>query len=131
MAAHVSGGSDWLRGREILVIELICHLIGDYNLQNDYMANNKKKSSIACSLHVFMYSLPFVLFCTHDPLAIAFIAGSHFIIDRFGLAVYWTKFYGVGQTAPDYLKVWLTIIVDNSWHLTCNYTALHFLEGLV
>lgn len=133
--------------------ELLCHLFGDYVIQNHWMAMNKTKSSFAAAVHALTYSLPF-LFLTTDPAALAVICGTHFVIDRYRLAGYWCRVWGTGCTgwlwsliayrqsgfaslglwdeyrettweeAPDYLRVWLLIIVDNTFHLTINHLAL-------
>jgi Protein of unknown function (DUF3307) len=121
---------------------LLAHLIGDYILQSDWMAQNKNKSSLPALAHVIAYSLPF-LFLTTSPAALLFIAGSHFVIDRFRLARYvcWAKnFLGPGNrpwsecTAtgystdrPAWMVVWLMIITDNTMHLICNAGALRWL----
>lgn len=105
--------------------QLIAHLVGDYLLQSDWMAQHKRRSTIACLLHALLYALPFLLLCWHPDMfhgyrvirsarngqlidcweyswsiasrfhfgALAWIAGSHFVIDRFGVARYlvWAK----------------------------------------
>ena len=72
--------------------QLLCHLFGDFFLQSDWMALNKSKRSWPCLVHVCLYALPFLLL-THSWKALAIIAGTHFIIDRFGVARYliWLK----------------------------------------
>lgn len=121
--------------------ELIAHLFGDYVVQNHVMATRKTSSSLWAAVHVACYTVPF-LFLTWSPLALAIIAGTHFVIDRFALAGYWVRFWGVGNPgtllaalsgnlgcnlpdpAPPFLAVWLTIIVDNTFHLVINHLAL-------
>lgn len=72
--------------------QLICHAIGDYVLQSDWMATEKTKRSVAALVHVLTYAIPF-LFLRPSFLALAFIVGTHFIIDRWRLARYvcWVK----------------------------------------
>ena len=74
------------------MIQLKLHLIGDYILQSDWMAQNKTKRSWPALCHAFVYSLPFLLL-TQSPAALAVIFGTHFLIDRFRLARYvvWAK----------------------------------------
>lgn len=131
--------------------ELIAHLFGDYVIQNHWMATNKTRSSIAAFVHAITYTLPFLLI-TSNPAAITIIFGTHFVIDRWRLASYWCRFWGNGcsgvlpfmmehdvapweswwhrrcrdewQEAPEYLRVWLFIIVDNAFHLLINHFAL-------
>jgi hypothetical protein len=71
---------------------IVCHLIGDYLLQSDWMANEKTSKSIAALAHVATYSIPF-WFVTDSSAAILVIAGTHFLIDRWRLARYvcWFK----------------------------------------
>lgn len=72
--------------------QLVAHAVGDYILQSDWMATEKTKKNIAGLVHVLTYTLPF-LFLTFNPIALALIAGTHFIIDRWRLARYvcWIK----------------------------------------
>lgn len=77
--------------------ELLAHLVGDYVLQNHWIALTKTSSSKAALLHVSLYILPF-LFLTHSPLALLIIGGTHFVIDRFRLARYWVDLWGVGKS---------------------------------
>lgn len=74
------------------MIQLILHLFGDYVLQSDWMTQNKRKSSVAAGAHALTYSLPFLLL-KPSWVAFAVILGTHFLIDRFGLARYvvWAK----------------------------------------
>lgn len=67
--------------------QLLCHAIGDYILQSDWMANEKTKKSVAALAHVATYGLPFLLL-NPSWKAYAVIVGTHFIIDRWRLAVY-------------------------------------------
>lgn len=120
------------------VLILILHFVGDYLLQNDWMAKYKKqltgKGYLACSCHVLCYSIPFLFVAT--PLQWLFIAGSHFVIDKFGLAEYWirlinwnwsSKNFGFSDDKPSFLSIWLLIIVDNTFHIICNYLSFTFL----
>jgi len=134
------------------MIQLILHLIGDYVTQSDYMAQNKRKSSLAAGLHALVYSLPF-LFLSPSWAAFGMILGTHALIDRFGLARYvvyaknvilspyifaagdemgrmkWANCSATGypSEAPPWLAVWLLIAADNTLHLLINYLALAYL----
>ena len=61
--------------------QVLAHAVGDYIIQSDWMADNKTRKSLAAGVHAVTYTLPF-LFLTQAPLALAFIAGTHFLIDR-------------------------------------------------
>jgi hypothetical protein len=119
--------------------QFVAHLVGDYIIQSDWMANNKTKRSLAAAIHAITYTLPFLLLA-QNPAALAIIAGTHFIIDRWRLArfVIWAKERpwpgslplaqmgptGYPASKPDWLAVWLLIIADNTLHLICNGVAI-------
>lgn len=131
--------------------QILAHLVGDYIIQSDWMATEKTKRSVAAAVHALTYTLPF-LFLTQSPAALAFIAGTHFVIDRWRLARYvcywknlitdpnyWStdpkpvlsweacKATGYAPDKPAWLAVWLLIIADNTLHLICNAAALRWL----
>lgn len=72
--------------------QILAHLVGDYILQSDWMANEKTKRSLAAAVHALTYALPF-LFLRPSLAAFAFIVVTHFVIDRWRLARYvcWAK----------------------------------------
>jgi uncharacterized protein DUF3307 len=119
------------------MIQLLCHLYGDFILQNHWMANKKVEMSregwLACTLHVIFYMLPFFIAYDITPLQFTVMAGTHFLIDKFRLAKYvqmLRNFYFRGNgtpNAPDYLGVWLLFITDNILHVTINYLSLTYL----
>lgn len=121
--------------------EAIAHLFGDYIVQSDWMAQQKTSSHIPAAAHALSYAACF-LPLTRDPRRLAFIAGTHFVIDRWRLARYvvWAKNQsapkshryswadagstGYPASVPDWLATWLLIVADNTMHLTCNRLAL-------
>jgi hypothetical protein len=123
--------------------QLVAHAVGDYVLQSDWMANEKTKQSAAALAHALSYTLPFALLSS-TPWALAFIASTHFLIDRFRLARYvvWAKNLpapkayryawadcsstGYHKDRPAWLAVWLLIIADNVIHVLLNGLALHW-----
>lgn len=76
----------------IVADQIIAHMVGDYVLQSDWMANEKVKKNVAALAHVATYTLPF-LFLTQSLVALLLISGTHFVIDRWRLARYvcWLK----------------------------------------
>lgn len=121
--------------------QLILHLLGDFVTQSDWMATNKNKRWWPAFCHATVYSLPFLLI--GSARAVAVIFGTHLLIDRFRLArhLIWAKnlfspqrhpwaecsVTGFHQSTPEWLAVWLMIIVDGTVHLICNYCALRWL----
>jgi len=96
---------------------IICHLIGDFLLQNHWM-QTKSTSSFVCSIHVVCYSLPFVaLLLRFGELQwwmLAAILCEHWMQDRFALHLKWMRFYK--QTTPDKWPVG-PLCMDQSAHL--------------
>lgn len=123
----------------ITAAQLVAHAVGDYVLQNHWMATRKTASSAVCAVHAVFYTLPFLVL-TMNPASLAGIAIAHFVIDRWRLARLWVQFWGVGcpgwvpqrlrlvasdePAPPPFLGVWLLIIVDNIAHVLWNAWAL-------
>lgn len=132
--------------RETEMLQLLAHLIGDYILQSDWMANEKTKSSWPATAHAVTYTLPFLM-VAGSVEALAFIYITHFIIDRWRLARYvcwfknvfapasyrypWKECSATGyhESRPAWLSVWLLIIADNTMHLCCNAFAIAMWGG--
>lgn len=74
---------------------LIAHLIGDYCLQSHIMATRKTASWKWAAIHAAFYTLPF-LALTQDWWRLLIIGGTHAVIDRYRLAGYWCRWWGVG-----------------------------------
>lgn len=135
--------------------QLLAHAVGDYILQSDWMANEKTKRSAAALAHCLAYTVPFVVLVGSSGdlgilwrswKALAVIAATHFVIDRWRLArfvVYaknflaprawwfpWSKCKGTGyeESRPPWLAVWLLIIADNVMHIAINGAALRWLS---
>lgn len=123
--------------------QLIAHLVGDYLLQSDWMANGKTKNSWIAGQHALIYTLPFLLLTSSWP-ALIMIAGTHFLIDRYRLARYvvYAKNWWFGMNCPSWsecrqtgypndrpvwLSTWLLIIADNVIHILINGLAIAYL----
>lgn len=116
--------------------QLIAHAVGDYIIQSDWMARNKTSKTLAAAVHAGTYTLPFLLL-TQSLMALAFICGTHFLIDRFRLArfVVWLKngaqgpvtATGYPEGTPAWLSTWLLIIADNILHVILNAVAINWL----
>lgn len=133
------------------MILLLCHLIGDYVLQSQPMADRKTSSMAWALIHAAFYSIPFaILLALTAPAipalaALLVIGGTHALIDRYRLAARWCAWYGTGtreggvwgrwnvsaEPVPPYLGVWLQILVDNTMHLVINAASVYLaLRGL-
>jgi hypothetical protein len=119
-----------------LIIGFLLHLVGDYLLQNDWMATNKTKDSrwnVAIEIHTLLYSLPFLLI-TDLPQWLFLVYLTHYFIDRYCLAQYWIKLvnwnwksknYGFADDKPAFMSIWLLIIIDNVFHILFNSLAIY------
>ncbi len=136
------------------MLQLIFHAIGDYLIQNDWMALNKKlrtwKGEIACQIHCVTYALPFKFICSWEAVAAIYV--THYLIDRFNFVGYFLAFrnwvwkyepsktqafthephldvsnFGFSEGRPTFITIWLYIITDNVFHIICNYVAISFL----
>jgi len=113
--------------------QLICHLVGDYVLQTDWMAKKKTSSLMAAVVHSFFYALPFVLI-TGRSWALFVIFATHIIIDHYRLAGHiirlkqwsWKTAPAAATTPPD-INLMLLIVIDNTIHLTINYFSIKYL----
>ncbi len=125
---------------------LLAHLLGDYVIQSDWMAQEKTKHHAPALAHALTYTVPFLLITRRwQPLAV--IAGTHFLIDRWRLArhVVWAKNQaapagyrypyadagptGYGASRTDPLSVALMIVADNAMHGALNGWALQRWSG--
>lgn len=118
--------------------QLLAHLVGDFVLQNQWMANRKTASWAIAFLHAAFYTSLFVVFFWGQWAALAIIFVTHAIIDHYRLSKYWMRFWGVGEPgilwpnagkAPDFIAVWLLFITDNTMHLLINWAALRWLPA--
>lgn len=130
--------------RVITADQLVAHLIGDYLVQSDWMAQHKTSRFLPAACHALAYSLVFIYF-RPSIAAWLVILITHFFIDRYRLArfVVWAKNFlapagsnppwsqcsktGYPDERPAFLTVWLTIICDNVIHVCVNGLALKFL----
>lgn len=73
---------------------LIGHLVGDYLLQNNWMAQRKGAHLLPCVVHCLIYTMSVCVFTSWSLLWITIVFASHFPIDRFGLADKWLALIG-------------------------------------
>lgn len=80
--------------------QILCHMIGDYLLQSDWMAQRKAKSWVVANVHALTYTIPFAVMLWLQGtqwekmwLALVLIECTHFFIDHTRLARYvcWLK----------------------------------------
>ena len=100
-----------------LVLALIGHLVGDYLLQNDWMALNKKKQHPPCLVHCFIWALCVCGFAGFGWIAFLSLFAMHFAQDRTQIIAWWMKWNGQEQFMKPPCGPWSMIVVDNVWHV--------------
>jgi hypothetical protein len=115
---------------------VLAHLVGDFLLQNDWMASGKKRSSWICLIHVLTYLIPF-LFVANPPKEFehcgtgfmgililhlhwwqfALIGLQHFVQDRTNFVVWLMKAKGSGEFVGPPCGPWSVILTDNILHI--------------
>jgi hypothetical protein len=107
-----------------LLLAIIGHLVGDYLLQNDWMAQNKKRESAPCVMHCILWTFSVILFAgwvnmQFKGLAImAILFATHFIQDRTQIIVFWmTRVNRQPKFVEPPMAPWSIIVVDNVWHI--------------
>lgn len=82
----------------------VCHFIGDYVLQTDFIANSKGTNLWHMIAHCVLYSAPFAIaFGISDELVV--IIATHFVIDS--LKARWNK---IGYAADQLLHIFAMAI---------------------
>ncbi len=101
----------------------IAHLIGDYLLQNDWMARGKRDSSLICTVHVMAYIIPF-LFINLAWWQISLIAVQHWLQDRTHVIAWTLRVTGKDDFLRSPMAPWSVILTDNIWHILWIFTII-------
>lgn len=120
-----------------LTLAIIGHLVGDYLLQNDWMALNKKKSSFRCAVHCLIWTACVVGFagwynptpaegCRYLISAILLFL-THFAQDRTNIIAWWMDLIGQKQFRTGMCAPWSIIVVDNVWHIVTIWAVWKFI----
>jgi len=84
-----------------MIDALVGHLVGDYLLQNDWMAAGKKRSHFICAVHVGIYTAAVCIMAQWPLWTIPAVFIPHFLIDRW-------------QFVPWYMKTIRQPFIDNN-----------------
>ena len=101
-----------------LLLAIIGHLVGDYLIQNDWMALNKKTRILPCVVHCTLWTAA-VMFLGHwfawwVPIV---LFATHFIQDHTNIVRLWIEMIGQAKFATPPMAPWSIIVVDNVWHI--------------
>ncbi len=102
---------------------IYAHLIGDYLLQNDWMATNKKQNSLICLVHIIIYMIPF-LFTQLNWIQLILIAVQHYMQDRTNFVAWFCKMTKKFQ--GDSSETFGHVIVDNVFHILWMAMVVHY-----
>jgi hypothetical protein len=95
---------------------IYAHLIGDYLLQNDWMAKGKKNFWWIAVIHVICYMIPFI-FTGTSFLQFLLIAAQHLIQDKTNFIIWLMNIKGSAKFAEPPMAPWSIIITDNIIHI--------------
>ena len=95
---------------------IYAHLIGDYIIQNDWMAQNKKNSHLHCVVHIITYMIPFLL-CNMVWWQLLLIAIQHYAIDKTKFVGWFMGIKGSSIFRDGPLSPWSWVVVDNVLHI--------------
>ncbi len=95
---------------------IFAHLIGDFLIQTDWMAQGKKKSSWICLVHVATYMIPF-LFTSLNGWQLLLVALQHFLQDRTNFVEWYMANSGRKAFASPPYTPWSAILVDGIFHI--------------
>ena len=101
-----------------LLLAIIGHLVGDYLLQNDWMALNKKKWWLPLVVHCTLWTISVCVFSGWFRISvIVFLWMTHVIQDSTEIVRWWMEMIGQHQFRTGPCSPWSTIVVDNVWHI--------------
>lgn len=92
------------------------HLVGDFLLQNRWMAENKNKKIAPLLAHSTVYTLAVTAFSLAGGglrwyfLVLVFL--THVFLDRRSFVLFWARKVTKTTDVP-----WLLVMIDQSWHL--------------
>jgi hypothetical protein len=95
---------------------IYAHLVGDFLIQTDWMAEGKKRSSWICLAHVITYMIPFFL-TSLSWLQLGLIALEHFLQDRTRIVEWFMQHTGRGGFLKPPNGPWSLIFVDGILHV--------------
>lgn len=100
----------------MLGFAILGHFVGDYLIQNDWMALNKKSSNFHCTVHCLLWSLAVCAFSGWWGW-FPFLFLTHFAQDRTDIVIRYMKFIGQEKFMGPPCAPWSIIVVDNIFHI--------------
>jgi len=95
---------------------MYAHLIGDYLLQNDWMAKGKKGNIWIAMIHTITYMIPFI-FTGVSSWQLTLIGCQHMFQDYSNFIVWLMKIKGSYKFSQPPMAPWSIIVTDNIIHI--------------
>ena len=113
---------------DTLTCAIIGHLVGDYLLQNDWMALNKKKDAAICAVHCCLWATAICLIAGWELFGRAYsvLLLTHFIQDHTNIIAWWMRLIKQDKFAEPPMSPWSIIVVDNVWHIVTIWAVWRF-----
>jgi hypothetical protein len=123
---------------------IIGHLAGDYILQNDWMALNKKKpgleGTLPCLVHCTLYAIAVSLLTNQSWIMFCVAFFAHYPLDRSDLVENWMQLIGTttfktaelieDMSVQQMRKLFIPLVyvgIDNAFHLACMLSMIRLL----
>lgn len=100
-----------------MISAIVGHLVGDYLIQNDWMALNKKQSSLVCAVHSALWATSVCLFAWWPVWIWSVLFVGHYVQDGTNVIGWYMRTVGQRQFATGPCSPWSTIVVDNVFHI--------------
>lgn len=116
---------------------ILAHLVGDYLLQNDWLAKYKTESSfrgfVACVLHCAIYTATLLVLTqgVYHYGVYLMVFGAHCLVDHLSLARKWMLNVSGQRDFVHNMSPWSVIVVDNTIHLLTSWFAIMWHHGNV
>lgn len=111
----------------MLIDAIVGHLVGDYLLQNDWMALNKKRSSLHCLAHCLIWTGCVCAFGGITGIGVLILFVTHFIQDRTNIVSWYMDTVGQKSFRTGACSPWAAIVVDNVFHIVTIWAVCKFL----
>lgn len=117
----------------VLLLAIIGHLVGDYLLQNDWMALNKKRKDdvglLSCAVHCVIWAsaVSFAAGWWHSFWVWPVLYLTHLAQDHTNVVAWWMDRIGQKQFRTGPCAPWSIIVVDNVWHIVTIALVWRFL----
>lgn len=99
---------------------LVGHLVGDFLLQNKWIASRKHSNWSALFLHCVLVTVALLVFTWWPWYQLLLIFATHCVIDGLKLGSRYSNWVGQGTPGSDGpAPLWLILMSDQTMHLVC------------